>query len=371
MAATDREIVIVVGTRPEIIKMAPIIKQLERRGIDFLFIHTGQHYDYEMSLRFIEELQLPNPDESFRLKANTPTVQIGEMMIRLEEVLDKQRKKPRIMLVQGDTNSMLAAGLTAVKLSIKLGHVEAGLRSYDWRMPEEHNRRMIDHISDYLFAPTEIAKKNLLEEHVWGEVFLTGNTVIDAVEMYIKKVLDIEKTVLERIRFDEYGLVTFHRAENVDNPEVLRSFVKVLQKSRIPLVYPIHPRTKRRMEEFGLINEVEKINHLQLLPPQGYFEMLALMRNAKVILTDSGGLQEEATHPRIRKPVLVLRTSTERPEAVIHGFSRVVGVNPVIVLTELERTLTNPPTLPDYSPFGDGRAAEGIVDVISKKLSEY
>jgi len=273
-----------------------------------------------------------------------------------------------VMLIQGDTNTMLAAGLTALKLGIRIGHVEAGLRSFDWRMPEEHNRRMIDHVSHYLFAPTENAKRNLLEEHVWGEIFVTGNTIIDAVETYFSKVSEVEGRILQQLKFREYALVTFHRAENVDNPQVLRDFVKILEKSPIPIVFSVHPRTRKRLREYGLWSEVEKIPHLQILPPQGYFEFLALMKNAEVIMTDSGGLQEEATHPKIRKPVLVLRNSTERPEAVIHGFARVVGVNPVVVLAELEKILNSKVKLPEYSPFGDGKSASRIVDIILLRL---
>jgi UDP-N-acetylglucosamine 2-epimerase (non-hydrolysing) len=357
-------IAVVVGTRPEIIKMAPVIKELEKRGIDFIFIHTGQHYDYEMSRVFIEQLQLPNPHKTFALDNNNPAAQIGEMMIKLEKALP-QTKKPKIMLIQGDTNTMLAAGLTASKLGIELGHVEAGLRSYDWRMPEEHNRRMIDHISHYLFAPTEQAKKNLLEENVWGEIYVTGNTVIDAIDMYLDKVKEAEERI--QPKYDQYALVTFHRAENVDNPQTLRDFVRILKKSPIPIVFPVHPRTKKRLLEYGMWNELEA-PHIQLLPPQGYFEFLALMRRATVIMTDSGGLQEEATHPKIRKPVLVLRTSTERPEAVIHGFARVVGINPPTVLAELQKILENPPQLKQESPYGDGKASERIVTVISKRI---
>ncbi|RLG83520.1 MAG: UDP-N-acetylglucosamine 2-epimerase (non-hydrolyzing) [Thermoprotei archaeon] len=364
-------LMVVVGTRPEIIKMAPVVKELERRGVDFLFIHTGQHYDYELSQVFIEELGLPRPHESFILENSDPAPQIGEMMIKLEKIYVKYRsRKPKIMLIQGDTNTMLAAGLTALKLGIRIGHVEAGLRSFDWRMPEEHNRRMIDHVSHYLFAPTEIAKKNLFEENVWGEIFVTGNTVIDAVDMYFDKVREVEDKVLQQLKFDEYALVTFHRAENVDDPQVLRDFVRILRKSPLPVVFPIHPRTRKRLQEYGLLSEVKDIRHLQILPPQGYFEFLALMRNCKVLMTDSGGLQEEATHPKIRKPVLVLRNSTERPEAVIHGFARVVGVNPVVVLTELEKILSSEVNLPNRSPFGDGRAAVRIVDITLSKLEE-
>jgi UDP-N-acetylglucosamine 2-epimerase (non-hydrolysing) len=363
-------IAVVVGTRPEIIKMAPIVKELEKRNAEFMLIHTGQHYDYEMSQIFIEELNLPKPHKSFVLENSNPAAQVGEMMIRLKKVLERiWSKKPEIMLIQGDTNTMLAAGLTALKLGIRIGHVEAGLRSFDWRMPEEHNRRMIDHVSHYLFAPTEIAKRNLLEEHAWGEIFVTGNTIIDAIDMYFDRVKEAERKVLEQVNFSEYALVTFHRAENVDDPYVLRDFVRILRKSPIPIVFPIHPRTKKRLQEYGMWNnEVESIQHLQLLPPQGYFEFLALMKNCRVIMTDSGGLQEEATHPRIQKPVLVLRNSTERPEAVIHGFAKVVGTNPVAVLAELEKILSGEVRLPENSPFGDGKAAVRITDIIMSKL---
>jgi len=207
-----------------------------------------------------------------------------------------------------------------------------------------------------------------LEEHVWGEIFVTGNTVIDAVDMYFDRIEAVEEKVVQQLRFDEYVLVTFHRAENVDDPQVLRDFVRVLRGSPMPIVFPVHPRTRRRLQEYGLMGEVERLDNVQLLPPQGYFEFLALMRNCRVVMTDSGGLQEEATHPRIRKPVLVLRNSTERPEAVMQGFARVVGVNPVIVLAELEKTLNSGVELPGVSPFGDGRAAVRSVESVLSRL---
>jgi len=179
----------------------------------------------------------------------------------------------------------------------------------------------------------------------------------------------VEEDVMETLKFDIYGLVTFHRAENVDNYSNLRSFVRILQKSPIPLVFPIHPRTRRRLKEFGLLHKIESIPHLQILPPQGYFRFLALMKNAQVILTDSGGIQEEATYPKIRKPVLILRMSTERPEAVSHGFAKIVGINPVIVLTEMEKILSDKKELPSNSPFGDGLAAKRILDIIELKIA--
>ena len=358
-------ILIVVGTRPEIIKMAPVIKELDKRNIDFYFIHTGQHYDYELSKVFIDELRLNKPDVSFKLENINPTVQIGEMMIKLSKVIDKINK-PNIMLIQGDTNTMLAAGLTALKLNIKIGHIEAGLRSHDRRMQEEHNRRMIDHVSDYLFAPTEISKRNLIYEKVWGNIYVTGNTIIDALNIYFNYVNYVEKNIDNIVKFDKFLLVTFHRAENVDNPRILGNFVRILQGSPLPIVFPIHPRTKKRLYEYGLWNKINSLDHVQILPPQSYFNFLALMKNCELILTDSGGIQEEATYPKIKKYVLVLRDSTERPEAVLYRFAKVVGTNPVTVLSEVKRALENNIELPEHSPFGDGRASERIVNYLVK-----
>ncbi|MEM4450299.1 MAG: UDP-N-acetylglucosamine 2-epimerase (non-hydrolyzing) [Nitrososphaerota archaeon] len=356
------------GTRPEIIKMAPLIKELEKRGIDFFYIHTGQHYDYEMSKRFIRELELPNPNCEFKLENSSPAAQIGEIMIKIEKAIELVRQKPEITFVQGDTNSVLAAALTSLRLGIKIGHVEAGLRSYDWRMPEEHNRRMVDHISDYLFAPTNLAKVNLEKEKVLGQVYVTGNTVIDALEIYFDKVIKVENKVLSQIKFDEYVLVTFHRAENVDDYKNLKSFIEILRKAPVPMVFPIHPRTRKRLKEWGLFALLSSLDHVQIIPPQGYFEFIALLKNAKLVMTDSGGIQEEITHPKIRKPILVLRNSTERPEAVKTGFAKVVGLNPTVVLAVLERLISTPPQLPEKSPFGDGRAAKRIVDIIEKEV---
>ena len=351
---------IVVGTRPETIKLAPVIKELEKRGISFTFIHTGQHYDYMLSLKFIEELELPKPDYSFKLRSSRPASQMGEMVVKLERVL--RRCKPKLMTIQGDTNTMLAAALAGVKLFIPVGHVEAGLRSYDWRMPEEHNRRMVDHVSTLLFAPTELAKQNLLNEKVYGKVYVTGNTVVDAVKQCLPLA---EKTshIMEEIPFKDYILATVHRAENVDDPKVLRNFVEVFLKAPLPVVFPVHPRTAKNLRRFNLMKKLKESNNVLLLPPIGYFDFLLLMKYCTLIMTDSGGLQEEATVPEIRKPVLVLRLSTERPEAVEAGFARVVGVDKRKILKTLHEVVEKPLSLPSCSPFGDGFASQRIVDI--------
>jgi len=353
---------VVVGTRPEIIKMAPVIKELEQQGLPFYFIHTGQHLDYNMSLQFIEELNLPKPDYTFKLKNRRPAAQIGEMMAKLDRVL--RRLKIKLLLIQGDTNTMLAAALTAVKLGVKVGHIEAGLRSYDWRMPEEHNRRMVDHVSDYLFAPTERAKNNLIEEHVYGKIYVTGNTVIDAVTRYLP-LAEKQSSIMKTIKFKGFALATIHRAENVDNYSALKNLIEVFLESPLPVVFPVHPRTEKRLKLFHLTRKLAESRNVQLLPPQGYFNFLLLMKNCKLILTDSGGLQEEATAPCIRKPVLVLRISTERPEAVEAGFARVVGIDKNSILKSISEILNEKLNLPAISPFGDGRASQKIVNIIS------
>jgi UDP-N-acetylglucosamine 2-epimerase (non-hydrolysing) len=358
-------VAIVVGTRPEIIKIAPIIRAFQNRSLDFRLIHTGQHYDYELSKLFIQELELPVPDYSFRLRESKPAAQIGEMMIKLGRAL--RRIDPKLLIIQGDTNSMLASALTGVKLSLPLGHVEAGLRSYDWQMPEEHNRRMVDHVSDFLFAPTNFAKRNLENEKVHGKIFVTGNTVIDAVKQYMP-VASKKSVIMEKVKMEEYALVTFHRSENVDNPAVLGNIVRALTEMPIHAVFPVHPRTSKRLRQYKLLGKLSSSKSIQLLPPIGYFDFLMLMKNCKIILTDSGGLQEEATAPWIRKPVLVLKASTERPEAVESGFARVVGVEKRKILKELKKILEEPPKLPDTSPFGDGNAGVRIAEIVEKVI---
>jgi len=358
-------VALVVGTRPEIIKMARVLDQLRQQDVEFDFVLTGQHYDYELSRSFIKELSLPEPNSCFQLKNSTPASQIGEIMTNLEPIL--KNASIRVLLIQGDTNSMLATALTGAKLGVPVAHIEAGLRSYDWRMPEEHNRRMVDHISDLLFAPTEASKRNLIDEHVHGEVFVTGNTVIDAVNHYVS-LAEKSSDILKRVPFRDFCFVTFHRKENVDSPEVLREFVDSLTELEVPAVFPVHPRTDHRIREFGLYQNLASSSHIYLLPPIGYFDSLVLMKACQFILTDSGGLQEEATSSSIRKPVIVLRPSTERPEAVEAGFARIGGVTKHTILDAVHEIQKKSLVLPEQSPFGDGRAAERIVRTIREKF---
>jgi UDP-N-acetylglucosamine 2-epimerase (non-hydrolysing) len=277
-----------------------------------------------------------------------------------------KKTKPNVVLVEGDTNGVLASALAAVKINVSVGHVEAGLRSFDLRMPEEHNRRLVDHISTYLFAPTENARKNLERESVWGKVYVTGNTVIDAVVQHLPIAYRMSR-ILNEIRFKHFMLVTAHRAENVDDPVVLRNFVEVFTKAPLPIVYPVHPRTRKRLFQQKLWKKLASSENVQILPPLGYFDFMVLMKNSTMILTDSGGVQEEATAPPIRKPVLVIRLSTERPEAVEAGFAKVVGVEKKSILVAMEQTLKEKGKLPQSSPYGDGTAAKRIVEILAEE----
>jgi len=345
--------------------MAPVIHALEKLGVDFNYVLTGQHHDYNMLHMFVEELRLPVPFASFQLSSSKPASEIGEIMVRLEPILEQV--DTRILLIQGDTNSMLASALTAIKVGLPVEHVEAGLRSYDWRMPEEHNRRMVDHVSDVLFAPTERARQNLVEEHVYGRTLVTGNTVVDAVLEYMPYALK-SSSIMDSISFPQFCLATFHRAENVDSPQTLADLVDALLQIEYPVVFPVHPRTNARLQEFGLYSKLSASRMVQLLQPAGYFDTLVLLKNCDFVMTDSGGLQEEVTVPTIRKPVIVLRSATERPEAVENGFAQLVGVDKNKIVDRAKQLISKGSDLPDHSPFGDGQTSDRIARFILDEL---
>ncbi len=357
-----KPVVVVTGTRPEIIKMAPVLRELKKRKMPHIFVHCGQHYDYNMAQKFIEDLELPQPDYSFKLRGASANVQMARIIANMDKLL--KEVAPSVVLVEGDTNTVLAAALAANKLAVPVGHVEAGLRSYDLRMPEEHNRRLTDHISNYLFAPTERAKTNLLKENVWGKIFVTGNTVIDAVNQHLP-IAERKSEILKQVKFDKFILATAHRAENVDDLQVLKNFIGAFAESPLPVVYPMHPRTRKRLLQAGLLAEVKRMKNVQVFPPLGYLDFLVLMRRCELIVTDSGGIQEEATAPAIHKPVIVMRLSTERQEAVEAGFAKVVGIGKQEILTGIG-TAVEEKQLPEKSPFGDGHAGKRMVEIIEK-----
>lgn len=354
------------GTRPEIVKMAPIIHECEKRGIEFFFLHTGQHYSESMSGSFFDDMGLRMPDKNLNIGSGTHSEQTAKALIGIEKEL--LQVSPDIVLVQGDTNAVLSAAIAAVKLRIPVAHVEAGLRSYDVRMPEEHNRRLTDHASSYLFAPTENSANILRKENVWGKIFVTGNTVIDSLEDRIPVAL---KRGIEGITdgIDDFALLTLHRSENVDDREVLSGLVEGLLSLEINIIFPAHPRTVKQLEQFELLQKIKQSGRLRIINPVPYLDFLALMKHAKFILTDSGGIQEEVTAPALNKRVFVLRTSTERPEAVDSGHATLVGIDPDR-FTELVRKGIQDGLVKDRScPYGSGDASRKILDILSNEMA--
>jgi len=350
---------IVMGTRPEIIKLSPIIHQLGKRDTSIIF--TGQHYDYNLSLQFIEELGIRRPDHFMKLSRSNPALQIGEMITTLSKIL--QKLDPDTVVVEGDTNTVLAASLASLKSGIPISHVEAGPRSCDWRMPEEHNRIQVDHVSEFLFAPSQYAKKNLLSEHVHGKIFVTGNTVIDAIQMYADKA---SKKSNISIDVEDFILMTLHRAENVDDKKTLSSIVQAVVHSNHNVIFPVHPRTVQRLHEFGLYKTLNESENVLLIKPVGYFDMLELMKKCSFIITDSGGIQQEATSPKIRKKVLVTRKTTDSPEAVIAGVAKVIGTETASILKEIKKTTNDPKIHTKNTPYGKGDAAKQIIKILKK-----
>ena len=359
---------VILGTRPEIIKLSPVVRACERRGLDWFVVHTGQHYSYNMDRVFFEQLGLPDAGYNLDVGSGRHGEQTGKMLSGIEEVLIKE--EPDVVLVEGDTNTVLAGALAASKLRIRVGHVEAGLRSYDRRMPEEINRVVADHISDYLFAPTEQSRDILLGEGISDEkVFVTGNTVVDAVYQNLEIANDIAEGdgTLELIcgagldlEPDGYLLATAHRQENVDDAArfagILKGLELVSEEFSLPVIYPIHPRARKMMEEFSLYAD-----GVTFIEPLDYLSFLKLEADARLVLTDSGGVQEETCILKV--PCVTLRDNTERPETVLVGANVLVGVDPERIL-EGARVMIGRER--DWeNPFGDGRAGERIVGIIT------
>ena len=354
------KITIVLGTRPEIIKMSPIIKELESRKKDYFIVHTGQHYSYNLDRIFFEQLELPPVKYNLEVGSGSHSEEIARILIGMEKVFLEDR--PDIILVEGDTNSVLAGALAASKLHVKVGHVEAGLRSYDRQMPEEINRTLTDHCSDYLFAPTEKAKTILLGEGIpKDKIFVTGNTIVDAIYQNFEK-SDLGRGILESLNLTTKGyfLATLHRQENIDNSERFKSVLvglsRVASEFHLPVIYPIHPHSRKMMKEFDI-----NLKNVELVEPVGFFSFLQLENHAKLILTDSGGVQEEACVLRI--PCVTLRDNTERPETIDVGANTLAGITPERIIESVYCMLRKKN---DWNnPFGDGGAGKKIVEIIT------
>jgi len=340
--------------------MAPVIKELERRKVEYFILHTGQHYSYYLDRVFFEQLDLPEPKYNLDSGSGSHAEETGRMLIGIEKVLKKER--PDNILVEGDTNSVFAGALAAVKIKIRVGHVEAGLRSYDHNMPEEINRILVDHISDYLFAPTQKAKEILLGEGISEtKIFITGNTIVDAVYENVniaQKTQDTLQTL--DLKPGGYFLLTLHRQENVDSQARFASILKGIENVsnifNVPIVYPVHPRSRKMIAEFQL-----QSNRLVVIDPVAYLSFLQLESNAKLVFTDSGGVQEETCILHV--PCVTLRDNTERPETVEVGANIVAGTSPDKIL-ECSRVMLGRENN-WTNPFGDGKAAEKIVKMLT------
>ncbi|SEO23024.1 UDP-N-acetylglucosamine 2-epimerase (non-hydrolysing) [Halogranum amylolyticum] len=358
---TPESIVVVLGTRPEIIKFAPVIRECLARDVPFTLVHTGQHYSRELDRVFFEQLDLPAPDVHLDVGSDSHGRQTAAMLEGIEDVLVDV--EPDVVLVQGDTNSTLAGALAAAKLNVDVGHVEAGLRSFDREMPEETNRVVVDHVAEYLFTPTEETRLYLEREGVAGQVVVTGNTVVDAVYQYADVAAE-KSTVLDDLELSpgEFCLLTAHRAENVDHPDRFRSLLAgVAQFADLTgheVVYPIHPRAQSRLDEFG----VDVPDEIRVIDPLDFLDFLRLESTAALAFTDSGGVQEECCI--LGTPCVTLRYTTERPETVYVGANCLAGLDPADVVAAGSLMLGKQP---DWTiPFGDGRAAERILDALTE-----
>lgn len=365
------KIAFIIGTRPEIIKMSPLIDEVNRRNIDYILIHTGQHYDQEMSDQFFSDLELPQPDYNIGVGSTTHGKQTAVMLEGIEEIL--LCEKPDIVLVEGDTNAVMAGALASAKMHIALGHVESGLRSYDKTMPEEINRIVADVCSTLFFVPTEESAVNLLFEGLNPhDIFITGNTVVDAVYRNLEiaeKTSDFSDAVLGK----EFIILTLHRAENVDDPHRLGNITEaLLELEGINIVFPVHPRTTKTLHKFGLFNKLDKADHIKLIKPVGYLDFLLLLSNSQLVITDSGGIQEEAITLNI--PCITLRYNTERPETVAAGGNILVGTDKQLITSKVQQIVNDQKLHQKMSqapnPYGDGKTSEKILDIILKAYEQ-
>jgi len=363
------KIICVAGARPNFMKIAPLMDAFAGHpGIQPFLVHTGQHYDEKMSDLFFRELGIPEPDVNLGIGSGSHAVQTAEVMKAFEPICLEQR--PDYVLVVGDVNSTIACGLVAVKLGIKLIHVEAGLRSGDRTMPEEINRLLTDSISDLLFCTEKRGVDNLLKENISVEkIYLVGNVMIDTLLKNREKaeqspVLDEMKLTPKR-----YATMTLHRPSNVDDPAVFSGLLEAIEviQNDMPIIFPIHPRTKKNIVQFGMQDRVGQMTNLRLVEPVGYLDFLKLNANAYVVLTDSGGLQEETTILQV--PCITLRENTERPVTCEVGSNQLTGVDPRAILAAYQKIKDGKLPEPRIPELWDGHAAERIVDILCRRTS--
>jgi UDP-N-acetylglucosamine 2-epimerase (non-hydrolysing) len=351
----------VVGARPNFMKLAPVDRELVKRGVEHVIVHTGQHYDPGMSDAFFEQLWIPSPDYDLGVGSGSHAQQTAAVMQRLEPVLTELR--PDLVLVYGDVNSTLAAALVAAKLQVPVGHVEAGLRSGDWTMPEEINRVVTDRLSDVLFLPSRDAAENLAGEGVPPDrMQFVGNVMIDTLCWALPQAQALETPARYELGDRPYAVVTLHRPANVDDPVVLRELFDALTwlAAKVPVLFPVHPRTRKSIQELGLRMPTDR--GPRLLEPLGYLEMLGLVSSAALVVTDSGGLQEETTFLGV--PCLTVRPNTERPITCTHGTNRLVAPRRDPIIAAAERAMARRTPARPVIERWDGRAAERIARVV-------
>jgi UDP-N-acetylglucosamine 2-epimerase (non-hydrolysing) len=360
IAKNSMKIAIILGTRPEIIKLSPVIRELTRRSRDFFIIHSNQHYSEGMDRIFFEELNLPQPAYNLHVHDLSQSAMVGQMLLGMEPIV--MQEKPDWILVQGDTNTVMAGAIVASKLGIKLGHVEAGLRSYDRAMPEEINRIVTDHLADALFCPTQTSATIALKEGIANErIFVVGNTIVEAVTQNL--VLAQQSASVSKYKQQNYLLLTLHRPSNVDTESALSQAISsveaVSDMLQAMVIYPVHPRTAMALKRFNIVPNPDKIRCIE---PVGYLEMLLLMESAKLIITDSGGIQEEACIMHV--PCITMRNNTERPETVAAGANMVVGTTQSSVIAGATAMIAKPRNW--SNPFGEGNAAQKIISALDE-----
>ncbi len=348
-----KKILTIVGARPQFIKLAPLSKKI-RQSFNEVIVHTGQHYDFNMSKLFFDEMNIPKPDFNLDINQGNHGEQTGRMLIGIEKLVLKEN--PEIMIVFGDTNSTLAGALVASKLGIPLVHVEAGLRSFNKKMPEEQNRIVTDHIADYLFAPTNTGFENLEKENLSDKAYLTGDIMLDSVNIF-SKLADTKSKVLDRLGMgnDEYYLLTLHRPYNVDNRDILVRIFSFLAYQNEQIVLPIHPRTKGKIKKY----KIEIPKNIKIVDPQGYLDMLMLQKNSSAVITDSGGIQKEAFI--LKKKCFTLRPETEWVETTYNNWNMLI--NPATIKKfHLSDFLSN---VTDQQKYFGSNVTEKMINIIS------
>ncbi len=360
-------VILVAGARPNFMKIAPIYQEMAKRGIDQLLVHTGQHYDANMSQVFFDDLGIPEPDIHMGVGSGSHAKQTAAIMVEFEEICIEHN--PSLVVVVGDVNSTLACAIVASKMHIATAHVEAGLRSGDMTMPEEVNRLVTDAISDILLTPSRDADQNLLQEgRSEDDVYFVGNIMIDSLFGTLESVG--ESSILEDLDLasGEFGVLTMHRPSNVDDRQILVGILDALREicKSVRLVFPVHPRTSNKIAEFQLMSEFEDIDNLTMIEPVGYLDFIALVSESKIVITDSGGIQEETTALGI--PCITMRENTERPITVSQGTNRIVGTKPSSIISEVDSSMRESGVNTQIPEFWDGKTAKRIVDVFEARM---